>query len=73
MCSTILSILKELREEIHERVDDISVRKLDEVIHQVEMIEGRPGHLVQVERLKLLARALEALPSFLLLVERFFR
>lgn len=73
MCLTILSTLKELRVEIHERVDDISVRKLDEVIHQVELIEGRPGHLAQVERLRLLARALEALPSLLLLAERFFR
>ena len=73
MCLALLSALKELRAEIHGRVDDIFVNKLDEIIHLVELTGGKPGYLARVERLKLLAKALEALPSLLYLIERLFR
>ncbi len=74
MClRSILSALKELRAEIHGRVDDVFVDKLDEVIRLVELTGGKPDHLAKVERLQLLAKALEVLPSLIYLIERLFR
>lgn len=73
MCLDVLSALKELRAEIHGRVDDIFVNKLDEIIRQVELTGEKPGYLARVERLQLLATALQALPSLLDLIDRLFR
>lgn len=73
MCSNLLPVLKELRSEIHGRVDEVFVRKLDAVIDLVESSGGESGHLAQADKLKLLTKGLETLPSLLHLIDQLFR
>lgn len=73
MSNDLRQALEQLRAEIHGTTDDSLVSRLDEIIDLVDLTEGKPGHLVKIERLKLLARALEVLPSLIHLIKEFFR
>lgn len=73
MSNDVENALTQLRAEIHGTANDNLVCRLDEIIELVVLSEGKPDHLARAERLKLLARAFDILPSVIQLIDAIYR